>query len=399
MNGVSPELFSPSGDKNSHVEKKRKVSETNIITIETQNKFDVLSDLEDGMDQDIPAETARGQASKSEEVTKSVRIPPIVVYSYIKNHSETLKALRAKCKKDFSVKFRGNRLLFLPATKDDYNVILNEVRGAKLECHTYTSKDDAYKTVVLRNIPPNITPTEIIEDLKEKNLNAIKVLQMKKKVGENEFLAYPLFIVTFSSDTSMKQIKDTKIVCQCIVSWAPYKNMTGVTQCFNCQSFFHIAKNCYKKPKCVKCAGEHRSKDCPAPKDSTPKCANCGKNHTSNHRGCAVYEDKLQRRAIPVKKKEEKSEFRLRDEDFPQLQNSSQTASSSSAWGRSNKTSADTNSEPSLLDVFKDIKEIFTSINISNLLQNLKLSMNKLRSAPDALTKISVVADFLFKLI
>jgi hypothetical protein len=60
-------------------------------------------------------------------------------------------------------------------------------------------------------------------------------------------------------------------------------------QCYQCQGFGHIAKNCFsKKLKCVVCAGEHQLKDCPKEKIC---CANCGGNHSASYGGCQKMKD------------------------------------------------------------------------------------------------------------
>jgi hypothetical protein len=57
-------------------------------------------------------------------------------------------------------------------------------------------------------------------------------------------------------------------------------------QCYNCQGFRHGAKDCKGKPKCVRCAGEHKSADCPRTEDMEIKCINCGLNHAASYGGC-----------------------------------------------------------------------------------------------------------------
>ena len=55
-------------------------------------------------------------------------------------------------------------------------------------------------------------------------------------------------------------------------------------QCYNCQGFHHLAKNCFSKAKCVICAGPHPSRECT--NKSQVKCSNCGGSHTASYAGC-----------------------------------------------------------------------------------------------------------------
>jgi len=50
-----------------------------------------------------------------------------------------------------------------------------------------------------------------------------------------------------------------------------------------------MAHDCNKSDKCMRCAGDHASKDCPV-KDDKDKyaCANCGGKHTSNSPECPI---------------------------------------------------------------------------------------------------------------
>ena len=47
-------------------------------------------------------------------------------------------------------------------------------------------------------------------------------------------------------------------------------------------------KSCHKEPRCVKYAGKHTTVNCTTPKETPPKCYNCGENHPANYRRCVV---------------------------------------------------------------------------------------------------------------
>ena len=60
----------------------------------------------------------------------------------------------------------------------------------------------------------------------------------------------------------------------------------SVTQCFNCQSFGHSAKNCRSNKKCLICGEGHSHKGCPNKEAKKPKCANCKGPHVASYKGC-----------------------------------------------------------------------------------------------------------------
>ena len=81
----------------------------------------------------------------------------------------------------------------------------------------------------------------------------------------------------------------------------------AIPQCMRCQKYGHTKKYCRNSPKCVKCAEQHLTSECPRKvQDDTVKCANCGDQHPANYRGCMVHKQlqqqlytKLRDRHIP----------------------------------------------------------------------------------------------------
>ena len=68
-----------------------------------------------------------------------------------------------------------------------------------------------------------------------------------------------------------------------------FRRPISVTQCFNCQSFGHSAKNCRSKQKCLICGGSHSHKGCTNREAKKAKCANCSGPHVASYRGCPEY--------------------------------------------------------------------------------------------------------------
>ena len=65
-----------------------------------------------------------------------------------------------------------------------------------------------------------------------------------------------------------------------------FRTPVSVTQCYNCQSFGHSAKNCRSKQKCLICGKSHFHKGCPNKEARKPKCANCKGPHVASYKGC-----------------------------------------------------------------------------------------------------------------
>ena len=66
----------------------------------------------------------------------------------------------------------------------------------------------------------------------------------------------------------------------------------GPRQCFRCQAFGHLARDCTGPERCKKCAGDHDSRKCPQTNpDAPPMCHNCFGEHPATFRGCPSYSE------------------------------------------------------------------------------------------------------------
>ena len=65
-----------------------------------------------------------------------------------------------------------------------------------------------------------------------------------------------------------------------------FRSPVSVTQCYNCQSFGHSAKNCRSKQKCLICDENHSHKGYPNRETRKPKCAKCA---NLTYKGCPEY--------------------------------------------------------------------------------------------------------------
>lgn len=63
----------------------------------------------------------------------------------------------------------------------------------------------------------------------------------------------------------------------------PY--VMAVKQCYSCFGFGHLAKECYRERKCIRCSNVWHG-NCTS---STVKCINCGLNHVATNEGCEFF--------------------------------------------------------------------------------------------------------------
>jgi len=114
--------------------------------------------------------------------------------------------------------------------------------------------------------------------------------------------------VDLEPQANNKDIYDIKNLCYHIIKVEPPKKNKEVPQCKNFQIFGHTQNYCFKTPKCLKCSEGHTSLNCPMSKKSKAKCANLGKGHTANWKGCITYKNALEK-AHPKKKLQQYKEY------------------------------------------------------------------------------------------
>jgi len=73
------------------------------------------------------------------------------------------------------------------------------------------------------------------------------------------------------------------------IYWDKFINTKKVLQCYCCQAFGHTSANCYKNPRCVKCAQSHLTSDCVKSPDIPVKCCNCSGDHPASYSQCPAY--------------------------------------------------------------------------------------------------------------
>jgi hypothetical protein len=97
-------------------------------TFFSHNKFSLLSDSESDVEENNPS---------SQPILHTTRIPPIVIYSLLTNHSTTLNQVNDKLTSPVEVKSKTDRLLLYTKSSLDYKILLSEIQKSNLAYHTY----------------------------------------------------------------------------------------------------------------------------------------------------------------------------------------------------------------------------------------------------------------------
>jgi hypothetical protein len=105
---------------------------------------------------------------------------------------------------------------------------------------------------------------------------------------------WPAYLVITDRTYTLDKLERIKYILNTKVSWQRHINNKIFVQCHRCQRWGHATANCHTRAKCVKCAGDHLTRDCQLGNKITPKCVNCDGDHTANNIKCPEYQKKLE---------------------------------------------------------------------------------------------------------
>lgn len=283
------------------------------FAIPTNNKYDSLSSDSEEEDRNDtrspikkrPRTTKKQPTAKPNQNVKNMAAasegkksmpPPIVLKGSLKSLSDIKRRLREECGiTKVTFKYTRFNTLILVDNETDYNNLLKYFKEEQtdtankiLEFHTYTPSTKKTHAFVVRGLDFHPEPDEVKSAfLHEYDIEISSVYQMHTKFR-------PLYMIVTSSAITQKYLQSTvKYILNVRVYIEERKNVRRIIQCHRCQEWGHATSNCYRLPRCLKCAAGHATKDCKKPKDADPKCCNCGEKHPANATVCKVYQRKL----------------------------------------------------------------------------------------------------------
>ncbi|GJQ83750.1 hypothetical protein Trydic_g6782 [Trypoxylus dichotomus] len=190
-----------------------------------------------------------------------------------------------------SCKDTQDGIKLFPETAADFRRLRNLLDGKKVQYHTFSLKEDKQLKVVLGGIPKEIPVEEVENELIQRGFPVSSATRVKRFKEE-----LPLILVNAEKSSEGKKFFDMTDVAGINISAEPKRKSTAATQCFRCQKFGHIQFRCTVAFKCLRCAEQHATYECPHkdPPQRT-KCANCGENHHAASKTCAQYPEEKKR--------------------------------------------------------------------------------------------------------
>lgn len=137
---------------------------------------------------------------------------------------------------------------------------------------------------ILKSLPQSISQEEVEESLQNQGIPFSKATRLGNKSRK-----FDMFMVTAPKSAEAEKIYKVNNVAHMSVTVEPKRRSKETIQCFKCQKLGHVSYRCFYDDTCVKCTGNHRSRNCPLPVNAKPKCANCEGEHLASNWSCPAH--------------------------------------------------------------------------------------------------------------
>lgn len=186
-----------------------------------------------------------------------------------------------------------NEMFIQPADESSRTILSNQSNlnlmfpNVQISTRSPIQKQKETPSYVITNVSFNYTLDDIKLELSYCNLPPKDLSRIVSRVTNKEtklirvFAAHPSHVVRAVENGVTLGFQ----LHRCEAS----NRKPNVTQCFKCQGYGHISKDCVKTLTCLRCSGDHAVKDCVKPKED-PLCANCGEKHAAIYKGCKSYQ-------------------------------------------------------------------------------------------------------------
>ncbi|GFV23397.1 nucleic-acid-binding protein from transposon X-element [Trichonephila clavipes] len=126
------------------------------------------------------------------------------------------------------------------------------------EFYVIDFKKDKPIKAVIKGLPNSSKTEDITSDLADEGFKIESCTQLTSKRTKKPL---PFFLVILPRNAHNSKIFDLTHLSYLQVRVEGYL-VRGITQCFNCNNFFHTAANCHMQPRCLKCGKNHATRNC-----------------------------------------------------------------------------------------------------------------------------------------
>lgn len=329
-------------------------------------------------DQNKPVEKEKPRAVNVNAISNNnKKIPPINICNI--ETKELISFLKNGLKiKEFKIKeFRYKKSLFVN-TINDYTKVKTYLEKMKASFFTFTPKSVKNKTFLLKGLESETNMDEIFTELcahECDELKFVKISQFSTKTSVKNGYKLPIFMVQISPESDSNKLKQIRTLVYRIIEWELLRR-PEITQCRNCQGFFHSASNCFLPAKCVKCNKSHEKGKCELKEAQREDlyCVLCRKfGHPASYKGCEVY------RKLQEKLNNRKQTIMENKSNKPMFNSYTKQGISYSNMLRNDNVQPSLNSNPNIT-LLQEIKNMMTNLTsqLVNLQQQLQIQTSRI---------------------
>ena len=269
-----------------------------------------------------PEIRTRNALSKDSVLVTITEIPENTYFNSIKMENMILNSFPKLKETGMWTKYRVNKRhqgkCYVTLPKDHFNENVSEVIKSQTGFQNSKVKvikgindvpEKAHKVVAIGVHQTILSEDDIKTELAKNNVKINKVQRLKYNGQPTRKV-----VIQFENEQDMKIALYSGIYFGRIrIRCESYRTAPQVTQCYKCQGFNHIAKDCKNAQKCLRCAGAHKSIECPDKnKDSLKlKCSNCNGEHVASSKECPKFKEQIKVQADKAKARQEKLQNNL----------------------------------------------------------------------------------------
>lgn len=139
---------------------------------------------------------------------------------------------------------------------------------------------------VISGVTPEMSEEDMYSELKHQGVTNVKRMSRRSKNAnpndssvQEKFFPLRTVVLTFNKSNLPSS------VTMCYQMFKVNQYIPPVLRCFKCQRYGHGISQCTTRLRCVRCGENHSFEECP--RKETPKCINCGGDHSAAYNGCS----------------------------------------------------------------------------------------------------------------
>ena len=268
-----------------------------------------------------PEIRTRNALGKDSVLVAITEIPENTYFNSIKMENMILNSFPKLKETGMWTKYRVNKRhhskFYVTLPKDHFNENVTELIQSQKGFENSKVKvikgindvPEKARKVVAIGVHQTISEDDIKAELAKNNVIINKVQRLKYNGQPTRKV-----VIQFENEQDMKiALYSGNYFGRIRIRCESYRTAPQVTQCYKCQGFNHIAKDCKNAQKCLRCAGAHKSTECPDKnKDSLKlKCSNCNSEHVASSKECPKFKEQIKVQADKAKARQEKLQNNL----------------------------------------------------------------------------------------